>query len=335
MSTIILSDFPDGGSAISCPISPVRESPSSSPVEACQTVTRADIVTALRRGSRGKNFAKQITQFCDILPDDLKEITSEQRTELFKLAERCRSTRLVRAALSSGGGDNEQCVKRDEGETLLWVMRNRTFSPIQKSLARVLLKGTRAKNFTDQIRRLCLSVPDKVQDFDDWDIKATLYLAAKCRSTRATAKFLSYKSPKQLCAETRKNQRVERKIQATLRRIERAKHRKILNSLRRRMAEALKGNRKSDRTIALLGCSLKFLTEHIEAQWKPGMSWENRSTFGWHIDHIRPCASFDLSDPAEQRKCFHFTNLQPLWAKENVAKGAKYIPEPRKERRYE
>lgn len=52
------------------------------------------------------------------------------------------------------------------------------------------------------------------------------------------------------------------------------------------------------------------------------MSWKNKSE--WHIDHIRPISSFDLNNPEEQAKCFHYTNLQPLWAIDNLKKGAKY-----------
>ena len=50
-----------------------------------------------------------------------------------------------------------------------------------------------------------------------------------------------------------------------------------------------------------------------------GMTWENYGE--WHLDHMRPCASFNLEDPEEQKKCFHWTNLQPLWAKDNLAKS--------------
>jgi hypothetical protein len=77
--------------------------------------------------------------------------------------------------------------------------------------------------------------------------------------------------------------------------------------------------------VQLLGCSLDDLRKHLEAQWLPGMCWDNWTRDGWHIDHIRPCASFDLSDPEQQRECFHYTNLQPLWWEENLEKGAKYV----------
>jgi len=74
--------------------------------------------------------------------------------------------------------------------------------------------------------------------------------------------------------------------------------------------------------MKLVGCSIDFLKQHLENKFKPGMSWKNYGK--WHIDHIRPCASFDLRKPAEQKKCFHYSNLQPLWAKENLVKGKFY-----------
>jgi hypothetical protein len=96
---------------------------------------------------------------------------------------------------------------------------------------------------------------------------------------------------------------------------------KILINLRSRIYIALKKNYKNTSTIKLLGCSLKQLRIHLEKQFTIGMNWNNYGK--WHIDHIKPCASFDLSKPSEQRKCFHYTNLQPLWAKENLKKGAR------------
>ena len=64
--------------------------------------------------------------------------------------------------------------------------------------------------------------------------------------------------------------------------------------------------------------------DHLEKQFQPGMSWDNHGYDGWHVDHIRPCASFDLTDEEQVRKCFHYTNLQPLWAKDNLRKGSEW-----------
>lgn len=98
-------------------------------------------------------------------------------------------------------------------------------------------------------------------------------------------------------------------------------HFKILYNSRIRIWEALNKTKKSKRTLELVGCSLDELKQHLEKQFKIGMDWNNYGA--WHIDHIQPCASFDLSKPEEQNKCFHYTNLQPLWAKENMSKGGK------------
>ena len=93
--------------------------------------------------------------------------------------------------------------------------------------------------------------------------------------------------------------------------------------LRIRLRQALKGKTKSAKTLELLGCSIEQLKEHLEKQFKAGMSWDNYGK--WHIDHIRPCASFDLLKASEQRKCFNYKNLQPLWQKENLQKGNKFF----------
>jgi hypothetical protein len=98
---------------------------------------------------------------------------------------------------------------------------------------------------------------------------------------------------------------------------------KLIDNIRRRINYAIKVNSKSKRTIQLLGCSTTYLKHHLESKFTAGMSWDNYGVKGWHIDHLIPCASFDLSKPEEQKKCFHYTNLQPLWAKDNLSKGAK------------
>jgi len=81
------------------------------------------------------------------------------------------------------------------------------------------------------------------------------------------------------------------------------------------------GKKKSLKTVQYLGCSIAELMEYLQKQWQPGMSWDNHALNGWHIDHIRPCASFDLTDIEQQKLCFHYTNLQPLWAEDNLRKS--------------
>ena len=75
--------------------------------------------------------------------------------------------------------------------------------------------------------------------------------------------------------------------------------------------------------MELTGCTLEELKEHLASKFTEGMTFENYGK--WHIDHILPCASFDLLLPEEQPKCFHYTNLQPLWAIDNMKKGAKIL----------
>ncbi len=80
---------------------------------------------------------------------------------------------------------------------------------------------------------------------------------------------------------------------------------------------------KSARTTELIGCTVLELMRHLESQFQPGMAWENYSLRGWHVDHKSPCASFDMTDPEQQRKCFHYTNLVPMWAVENWSKNSR------------
>ena len=94
---------------------------------------------------------------------------------------------------------------------------------------------------------------------------------------------------------------------------------KLAQGLRTRMRAALKGKVKSKRTMELLGCTIDEAWNHLERKFTEGMTRENHGK--WHVDHIMPCTSFDLTKPEQQEKCFHYTNLQPLWALDNIKKG--------------
>jgi hypothetical protein len=100
----------------------------------------------------------------------------------------------------------------------------------------------------------------------------------------------------------------------------------MTNKLRCRIYNAFKsaGLTKNKRTEDLIGCTISEARKYIETLWLPGMSWDNHTKKGWHIDHIRPCASFDLTDPEQQKICFHYTNLQPLWWNNNISKNSNY-----------
>lgn len=94
---------------------------------------------------------------------------------------------------------------------------------------------------------------------------------------------------------------------------------RMADRLRSRLYGALRGRRKTGSAVALLGCSLADAVAHLGRQFRPGMTWENHGPV-WHVDHIRPLAGFDLTDPGQLAQACHFTNLQPLWAAENIAK---------------
>jgi len=98
---------------------------------------------------------------------------------------------------------------------------------------------------------------------------------------------------------------------------------KLAASIRTRIQGAVKMGYKSASTEKLLGCRPKELRNHLQKQFQDGMTWENYGFYGWHIDHKIPLANFNLIKEEEQKKAFHYTNLQPLWAKENIRKGAK------------
>jgi hypothetical protein len=97
----------------------------------------------------------------------------------------------------------------------------------------------------------------------------------------------------------------------------------LKNKLRGRIGKAIKYGYKSVSTLELLGCTIEFFKIYIENKFQKGMSWDNYG-FGidkWNLDHIVPCNSFNLLLEEEQRKCFHYTNYQPLWQLDNIRKG--------------
>lgn len=89
--------------------------------------------------------------------------------------------------------------------------------------------------------------------------------------------------------------------------------------LRNRLYSAIKGKIKIGSAVKDLGCTVEELKTHLESLFQPRMSWDNYGA--WHIDHIKPLASFNLEDPEQVKVACHYSNLQPLWAEDNLKKG--------------
>jgi hypothetical protein len=158
--------------------------------------------------------------------------------------------------------------------------------------------------------------------------KQKLYRESHSQEIKET-KIKCYKNNKTKYDKTRKNYLINNKekikLQAKLYQRERRKNPlyRSLDSLRHRLYMCLKKNRASFKTLDLLGCSLEDFRFYMESKFSEGMSWDNYGE--WHIDHIKPCVSFDLTDDTQVKLCFHYSNLQPLWALDNILKKDKLL----------
>jgi hypothetical protein len=98
---------------------------------------------------------------------------------------------------------------------------------------------------------------------------------------------------------------------------------KIKNSLRSRINQLLNKQYNNPKTLNLVGCDYEFLMGYIENKFTEGMSWDNYGYYGWHLDHIIPVSS--AKTEKDVYKLYHYTNLQPLWAEDNLRKSNKIL----------
>jgi len=163
--------------------------------------------------------------------------------------------------------------------------------------------------------RLCLNAYVRSRKFEpktDGEKVCT-----KCRQTKPLLEFEVARKNKDGRFCHCKTCRHEYKMQ----RLNTVPETRIIENLRRRTRAFMKGNNKSYSTLSLLGCSAKKLRLYLESLFKEGMSWDNYGD--WHIDHIQPFDKFDCTNPEHQKIVCHYTNLQPMWAKDNLSKGSK------------
>ena len=100
---------------------------------------------------------------------------------------------------------------------------------------------------------------------------------------------------------------------------------RLASNLRSRLLHAVKSNSKAGSAVRDLGCSIAELKFYLEGKFQDGMSWENWSFRGWHIDHDIPLSFFDLTNREQFLSAVHYTNLQPMWAKDNLTKNKRYV----------
>lgn len=150
------------------------------------------------------------------------------------------------------------------------------------------------------------------------------YCSSRCKNTANCRKYYKKNKVKLLKEKTKyyennKESIIKKQLYSMKKRENNDTMFKIQRRLRSRLYSALKNNYKSGSAVKDLGCTVEQFKKHLESQFKDGMSWDNYGR--WHIDHIKPLSSFNLKNKEELLKACHYSNLQPLWAKDNISKG--------------
>lgn len=181
----------------------------------------------------------------------------------------------------------------------------------------------------------CETVKPSEEFYASWrDRKKTM--CKKCNAERSRKRHLeTYEQNKQYYRDYyQKNREYRLEWQNNYRKTDagRASRKKFISKPEQRARKAqakrikdvlnYKNLDKCKTTLKYIGCNAKELKEYLESQFLEGMNWDNYGFYGWHIDHIKPISSFNLEDEEQMKECFHYTNLQPLWAEDNLKKGA-------------
>ena len=163
-----------------------------------------------------------------------------------------------------------------------------------------------------------------INEFDTYKNQKTekIYVRNRCIDCRKKYDIEYHKQNKEKKSQYTKDNR-EKINERRKKRFENDSNYKIIEYTRARIRDALKNNAKKTKTKELLGCTIDELKAFLEFQFDENMSWDNHGKY-WSIDHVIPCASFDMSNIEEQKKCFNWTNLQPLTIQENRKKSNTY-----------
>jgi len=193
------------------------------------------------------------------------------------------------------------------------LLPNRTTEAIKSRCNKLGLRKHRSPLKTQDFRE-CLKCKEskKLEDFHR-NKKGSLGRANTCKKCANTIRAQAKRNP-----NAREKQRIYEKNKTKNSLIHR-----LTKNLRTRLNTAIRRKYKSGSSVRDLGCSIQEFIVYMESLFQPGMTWDNWSRLGWHIDHIKPLSSFDLTNREELLTAVHYTNLQPLWAKDNISKGNK------------
>lgn len=186
----------------------------------------------------------------------------------------------------------------------------------------MFLRLANPERISESVKRYRVKHPDRIRDSKKRCNKKHNYYPEYSKKYRAEHPEIYRESDKRKRAKNPELYRAIDRNKNARRRRESVEFR-ILEGLRGRVLSALNGKAKSAKTLDMLGCSIADFKIYIESRFEPGMTWENRGKGNdkWQLDHIIPCALFDLNKPEHQKRCFHFSNLQPMWGLENRVKG--------------
>ncbi len=203
--------------------------------------------------------------------------------------------------------DPERIVRREDRKRRGDACRARDAAARARRLARVVMTPEQ------------VAEKSRISSLKAYHAKAEKYNAAR-RSTSQIER--AFRAVLKRRTEGRID-RLERAFRKSMRRAHNRAEERVRKAIRRRFEQAFKRRGISVVVQDLSGISLAGLRQHLESLFQPGMTWDNYGFYGWHIDHKRPLASFVLPD--QQAEAFHYTNLQPLWWRDNLSKGSKHV----------
>jgi hypothetical protein len=181
------------------------------------------------------------------------------------------------------------------------------------------MKGT-VMNYSKRCPK-CQQEKPLTSDFFYRDNKRLSGFTPHCKSCKKK-NYGQYSERKKKWYQENKSKVIKRTVENRRKKRQSDPLQRVKDALSSNLRNAIKGRTKGQRTLDYLCISIDEFKIYIENQFKEGMNWENYGE--WHLDHIQPICSFDHSDEEQIKECWHYSNFQPLWARENSIKSGKH-----------